>query len=151
MKRGQAAMEFVLVAAIVLLIFVPSTFIFMKNIRSSNDELALSKIDRMARLIINTAETVYYEGPPSKRTITGDFPEGIAEMYILSNWSDPSLVNQLIFNYTASVPPQKLVYDSRINLNGTFDYSAFSRGRKTIVLSANRTSAGMGFVYIKIR
>ncbi len=150
-KKGQAAIEFLLVVALMLLVFVPTTFIFMKNTQKTNDKLAISKIDRLARLIINTAEIVYYEGPPSKRTIRGDFPSGISNINILSEWDGPIIVNQLIINYTASDPDKEMVYDSKVNINGTFNLSDFSKGIKNIVLTSNRTSNGKSFVYINIK
>lgn len=144
MLRAQAAMEYILVAAIVLLIFVPSTIIFLSHIRESSDELALGKINRLGHAIVNAAEEVYYQGPPAMLTLRQNMPDGVTNIYILNNWSIP--VNQLIIVYKGDQPQ---VFDSRVNINGSFSNASFRQGMKNIVLTANKTSSH-SFVQVSI-
>ncbi len=150
-KRGQASMEYILVAALVLLILLPTTYFFMKNTQRQSTELSLSKLDKLGRMIVTNAETVFFQGIPAKLTLEGDIPDNVVDILILNNWTTTPEINQLIFIYRSEGKEQELVYDSRVNINGSFNQRSWSQGHKTIVLTANKTSNGIPFVWVEIK
>ncbi|RLE42166.1 hypothetical protein DRJ48_04105 [Candidatus Woesearchaeota archaeon] len=149
--RAQAAMEYILVASLLLLVFVPTTIIFLSHIRSSSDELTMSKLDKLGHDIVNNAEEVYYQGVPARITLRENMPNGVKRMYVLNNWTRTPAVNQLIIVYNSKEGEQELVFDSRVNINGTFSNESLSKGIKNIILNANRTQSGITYVSITIR
>ena len=149
-KRGQAVMEYVLVTALFLLIFVPTTFIFLTNVSRSSDELSKSKLNKLGNSVLNNAEKVFYQGPPSRITIREDMPRGVKSMFILRDWVTAPPVNQLIFNFSGSGGSELLVLSSRVNINVSFTNRSFSEGRKNIMLLAERSSSGIPFVRIEV-
>jgi len=150
-KRGQAATEYILVIAIVFLIFVPATYIFMKNIGEKQCELGDSQLYKAGHQIVNTAEEVFYQGEPAKVTMYSDFPDGITNITIVHNWSQQPPVNELIFTYYCQGSRSEQPFKSSVNIEGNFSNRSMSQGRKTIVLTANRSPTNVPFVWVFIK
>ena len=144
-------MEYVLVTALFLLVFVPTTYLFLSQISKSSDELSKSKLTKLGTSIVNAAEEVFYQGPPSSVTLREDMPQGVKSMYITSDWSATPQVNQLIFNYSGSTGSELLVFTSRVNINGSFSGTAFSAGKKNIEITASRNASGVAFVRVEVK
>ncbi len=151
-KRGQAVMEYVLVTALFLLVFVPTTYIFLSQISKSSDELSKSKLTKLGTSVVNTAEEIFYQGPPSSITLREDMPSGVQSMYIVSDWNRIPPVNQLIFNYSGGTGGSELlVFTSRVNINGSFSDVAVTAGQKNIEVTASRNASGVAFVRVEVR
>ncbi len=147
-KRGQAAMEYLLVVALILLIFVPTTFIFLTNVRKSSNELTESKLYRLGNDIVNTAYEVYYQGVPAKMTLRADMPSNVVDIYVLNNWATGA--NQFIFIFANERGNETLVFDSDVNINGSFDELSFAKGLKSLIISANISADGTHYANVKI-
>ena len=149
MKKGQAATEYILVSSLILIIFIPATILFLINIRNSNDDLAISKLNKIGNDIVDNAVEVFYQGEPAKVTMKESLPAGIVNMTILKDWS--SSVNQIVFLVSLKGKNNELVFDSDVNIDGSFTKNQFSRGIKNIVLEAKSTSNGVPYVNISIK
>jgi hypothetical protein len=147
-KRGQAAMEYLLVVALILLVFVPTTYIFLSNIQKSSDELSMTKLTRIGNDIVNTAYEVYYQGVPAKIPLKVDMPDGVSNISIINDWSKPA--NQLLITFRFNDRDEVLVFDSQVNINGSFPNGTFSKGNKNVLISANESADGHHFANIKI-
>lgn len=75
-------MEYLLVASFVILLTIPLIIIFTQQSTSFNNEVSLSQTNKALNRIIDSANTVYYLGTPSKRTISVYFPEGINSLTV---------------------------------------------------------------------
>jgi len=149
MKKGQAATEYILVSSLILIIFIPATILFLINIRNSNDDLAISKLNKIGNDIVDNAVEVFYQGEPAKVTMKESLPAGIVNMTILKDWS--SSVNQIVFLVSLKGKNNELVFDSDVNIDGSFTKNQFSKGIKNIVLEAKSTSNGVPYVNISIK
>ena len=149
MKKGQAATEYILVSSLILIIFIPATILFLINIRNSNDDLAISKLNKIGNDIVDNAVEVFYQGEPAKITMKESLPAGIVNMTILKDWS--SSVNQMVFLVSIKGKNNELVFDSDVNIDGSFTKNQFSKGIKNIVLEAKSTSSGVPYVNISIK
>ncbi len=128
--KAQVAMEYLMVVSFVILMTIPLIAVFVNQSTNFNDEVSLSQSNKAAQRIIDTANTVYYLGPPSKRTISVYFPEGIRNLTIQNNSIEVNIRNEYVFSITGE--PQ---------LNGTLD--AYE-GLRTITIEAKND-----FVQIK--
>jgi hypothetical protein len=151
MKRGQAATEYILVSSLILIIFIPATILFLVNIRNSNENLAISKLNKIGNDIVDNAVEVYYQGEPAKITLKESLPDGIVNMTLLKDWSVKPPVNQLVFLVSKKGKNNELVFDSDVNLGGSFTQDQITRGIKNIVLEATSTSSGIPYVNISIK
>jgi len=145
-------MEYILIASLILVIFIPAIYIFFDNMEGYNNKLAISKATRMGHEIVRTAEEVYYGGIPSKRTIKASMPQGIRNISSRSNWSLP--YNELLFEYAKRGINESLVFVSDVNLNYTWNNNSMKQGTKTVLITANRTlinSSYVSYVQIKIK
>ncbi len=148
MKRGQAAVEYMLITALVLIIFIPAILLFLYNIRVSNEELALSKLNKIGNDIISAAIRVYYQGEPAKTTLKETFPEGLINITIMKDWSLNPPINQLVFVVKRKGKPDEMVFNSEVNIAGDFTNTSYE-GIKTIILRAENN--GTPYVNITIK
>ena len=151
MKRGQAATEYILVTSLILIIFIPATILFLVNIRNSNEDLAISKLNKIGNDIVDNAVEVYYQGQPAKITLKESLPDGIVNMTILNDWSVKPPVNQLVFVVSKKGKNNELVFDSDVNIMGNFTSNQITKGIKNIVLEAKSKNDGTPFVNITIK
>ncbi len=84
-SKAQISMEFLLVIGFAFLMTIPLIVIFYQQSESLTTDITASQIDKVASEIRDAADEVYYLGPPSKKTITVYFPEGIKQVNITNN------------------------------------------------------------------
>jgi len=70
-------MEYLMMVGVAFMILVPMMYIFYDFTTSTRDEIALAKLDKIGNTIVNTAEEVFFLGPPSKSTIYYTMPQGV--------------------------------------------------------------------------
>ena len=84
-KRAQAAVEYLLVGAMVTLVIIPTMYIFYAYSQASNEEIRQSQLNKVGTDIVDVAEQVYYLGEPSKVTIDEAMPEGVIGIEVWDN------------------------------------------------------------------
>jgi len=84
-RKGQTAMEYLMIIALTLGIIVPTAYLFFRYSSESNVQIIDSQITQIGRTIIDTAQTVYFSGEGSKIIIDINMPEKIDDAYILAN------------------------------------------------------------------
>ena len=82
MRRGQVATEFIILFALVLLIFIPLFYFLSQTALGSQDQLIASKMDRIGNTLVHEAREIYYLGRFSREVISVEFPRDI-EMSIV--------------------------------------------------------------------
>lgn len=112
MPKAQSALEYLMIIALVLGIIVPVTYLFFKYSSESNAEIVDSQITKIGRNIIDTAEIVYFSGKGAKIVVEVNMPEGVDDIYILSN-------RELVFEVTTEIGETESVFFSSVNINIT--------------------------------
>ena len=117
-------MEYMLVAGFVLLLTIPLVLVFVQQTNSFNDEVSLTQSEKAVRKVIDVANTVYYLGPPSKRTITIYVPQQINTFTIQNDSIEVDISGGYLFSLSS---------DSE--LNGTINNF---EGLHTIIVEAKQ-------------
>ena len=124
--RGQASTEYLMVAALAMIVVFPLIFVFSNKASDSIDTVVDSQVTDIGNSIVDNAEIVYYQGEPSRVTIEHTFPDTITDIYTLGG-------EELVF---VLHPDKELVFTTDVPINGSFGEQAFSAGRKNIKISA---------------
>ncbi len=134
--RAQAAMEYLMVIALVMALIVPASYIFYKYAQSSSERIKAGQIDKMGNDIVDSAETIYYLGYPSRQDIDEQMPEGVYNISIFNNWAVEPKVNELVFYTRFGGKQSEQVFFSRVNINGSFSKRDWAPGAKVIRVAA---------------
>ncbi len=130
-------MEYLLVAGLIILVILPSIYIFYSYSHSSNEEIRQTQLNKIGRGIVDAAEKVYYLGGPSKTTFDATMPNGIRNMEI---WCNQELVffladgSEIAFKSRVNITSEIPNYDGRCCYN--FTKKDYSPGLKHIVVEA---------------
>lgn len=82
-KRGQIAVEYIMIIAITLMIIIPGVFLFRNFAFESNDRLIDKRLSEVSSYLIGKARKMYYYGPPSRSVINIEMPPQVNKMYIV--------------------------------------------------------------------
>ena len=152
---GQAAFEYILTASVIGIMILPAAYFFYSYSSSSADQIDKAQLDRLGRDIINTAEKVYYQGPPSRTQLEVRMPKSVKNLSIIGDWGTGA--QMLLITATSGNSLTDFPYPSRVNINGTFNNSFYelsiSPGIKQINIEAYELPSSSGgqttsFVYI---
>ena len=75
-------MEYVIIVGFILFITIPLILIFYEHTSSTNDQVITSQVDMIAKKVVDSAESVYYLGEPSKTRIKVYMPTNIENVTI---------------------------------------------------------------------
>jgi hypothetical protein len=141
-KKAQASFEYMAVLAIGLIILVPFVYLFQQYSSQSVNNIQTTVLRTIGDDIINSAETAYYMGYPSRLTLQENFPSGVQDMSLTADWGAHS--NQLTFRmYDGKV----LSFFTKVNLRSDITPSYYSGGLKNIVLETRNSTEG---IYVMI-
>ncbi|MCX8198026.1 MAG: hypothetical protein N3F07_02415 [Candidatus Micrarchaeota archaeon] len=76
---GQAAVEMLVFVAFVLLFIIPLALLFLSMSGEEAGKSSLEQARIAARIISDEAGEVYLQGPGSKKSITVNYPSGVAD------------------------------------------------------------------------
>ncbi|RJQ16829.1 hypothetical protein C4573_02070 [Candidatus Woesearchaeota archaeon] len=76
-KYAQVSVEYILIVGFAFLLTIPLLLIFNTQSRDMNQGISDAQIIRVADEINAAINAVYYLGPPSTKTVTLYFPQGI--------------------------------------------------------------------------
>jgi len=79
---GQVSIEYVFVVGFALLLVAPLIVVYYTQSSSLSEETTAATAERATTQIAEAADTVYYLGSPSSRTITVDLPENIKSVNV---------------------------------------------------------------------
>jgi len=118
-------MEYLFIMGFALLITIPLIILYYTQSSRFAEETASASIERAARQISEAADTVYFLGAPSKRTITVDLPNGIRDTEISGQ--------TVTFTMASSHGQYDQVARTAANLTGTLPKT---QGPHVLVLTA---------------
>lgn len=124
-KKGQIAVEYVILVAIVTALSIAMLLISMYYSRHVETVVETSQVDRLGRQIVDTAETVFFYGVPSKSTIKTYMPNHVTAITVHTN--------ELVFTIKTAAGTSDIGYVSAVPLQGSMSPT---KGLKTIVIEA---------------
>jgi len=116
MKKGQVAMEFIIIAMITFILILSGAYVFRSYVFQSNDKVINTKLSALATDVLAQARKMYYYGPPSKSVVTVEMPPKIHNMYVFANPANNEYY--LVFKVISSSGEHEFYYDSDIPLRG---------------------------------
>ncbi len=140
MRKAQASMEYLLVAGLIMLVILPSIYIFYSYSHRSNQEIAQSQVNRFGTQIIDAAEEIYYLGGPSKTTLDLTMPNGVRNMEI---WCNQELIffladgSELGFKSKVNITTNITSDDASGRRCYNFTKEDYSPGLKNVIVEAN--------------
>ena len=109
-KRGQISFEYLALVAIVSVIVIFILGISQFYSRQVETTINAKQVDTLAKEIIDTAESVYYFGQPTKNTFKVRVPPGIDSITINTTF--------ILFTINAQGGKSNLVYPSTVPIAG---------------------------------
>lgn len=121
-KRGQISIELVITIGFALLIIIPLTLLLYEYTIQRNQEINSNQAGLIARKITDAADSVYYIGYPTTKSLKIYMPEDIESINISGR--------TIIFRLTTGLEEVSV---ANINLTG---YISPTSGRKHLIVSA---------------
>lgn len=130
-KRGQISLEYLMVVGFVVFVVILLLGLAIFYTATAQDSIALNQLTNFANKILNSAETVYFAGEPSRLTITTYLPEGVNEFSIQEN--------SLVFNISTSSGITLTVFPSSVPLDtsSTFNLVEGVKRLQIVATSSN--------------
>jgi len=75
-------MEYIIIVGFILVILIPLTLIFYEHTSSTNEQVITSQVNKIAKKVVDSAESVYYLGEPSKTRIKVYMPTNVEDVII---------------------------------------------------------------------
>jgi hypothetical protein len=82
-KRGQIAVEYLVISAVAISIAVGGWYIVQDSLDEYRDQVQLEKMDTFVRQVIAATEEVVYLGEGAKKSFEADMPEGLQFMRVV--------------------------------------------------------------------
>jgi len=129
-KRGQAGTEYLIVVGFVTFAIMVIVAIALTVSNNTKDRLKVNQLESYMDQLINSAESVYFSGEPSKSTISLYLPEGINEIRIFPEY--------VVVKMQLSSGENIRVFDSRVPLSSSGSVLV-GEGTKKVILQARAT------------
>ncbi len=126
-KRGQTGVEYMIVIGFVTFVIMSILVLAIFYSDQVRDSIKLNQVESFMTQLINSAETVFYSGEPSKTTIHIYLPAGVEEIYIGTYYVSVSVETSSGIN--------KRVFTSEVPLEGNV---STGEGTKKIIIEAKQ-------------
>ena len=146
--KGQVSVEYMLVIALVMMVLVPASYLFITYSERSTTQLNEAQVQKVGGTLVNNAEKVYYMSSPARLTVKEQFPSSIVNISTNIDWDEN--VNEVVFYMSSGEWDAQYVFTSNVNFNTSFSDEAYSAGLKTLYMEAYQTDANIPFVLINL-
>ncbi|HLC47378.1 MAG TPA: DUF4215 domain-containing protein [Candidatus Nanoarchaeia archaeon] len=133
-RKSQAATEYILIVGIALMALIPLSIFVYTYIAGANRDITDSRTDRIATDIVSAAEKVYYLGPPSRTTLSLDFPQKVLN-------ADVTEEKDLVFFVGEEGSPREILKSSPVKLWSLLTPEDLTPGKHNIKIDAEREYA----------
>ncbi len=127
-KKSQMGVEYMIIIGFVTFAIISTLAIAIVYSGQTKDKIKLNQAESFSVQLINSAESVFFAGEPSKATISLYLPEGIADLNITTNY--------VVITISTSTGKNIISYKSKVPLNGTI---SSVEGIKRLTLEAKNT------------
>ncbi len=110
-SKAQVAMEYIIIVGFVVVITIPLVLLFYDYSGSSNMQINTNQINGVGKKIMDSAESVYYLGVPSKITLKANFPQSVSSVDIANN--------ELVFKMSTPTGIVDIVLSSSVPIHGS--------------------------------
>jgi uncharacterized protein (UPF0333 family) len=124
-KRGQLAIEYLIIVGFSFLMVAGILIVFSIQNTNQNYSVVDSQIDTIANRIAQSVEEVFYLGEPSRKTITFYMPSNIDEVLIFDN--------EILFKAKLSGGLSDFYYPLKVQVEGNI---STSEGIKHVLIIA---------------
>jgi len=115
--RAQVAMEYMILVGFLVVVTIPLILVYNTQYRGTNQQIIANQCDQLGQKIIDTAESIYYLGQPSKTTIKIYMPQQIVNVTVGNR--------EIVFMITGQGGGiSEVVKMSNVPINGTLEPSA---------------------------
>ncbi len=130
-RKGQAAMEYLLIVGLAFVILTPMLYMFYDYTSTLRRDVNLAKVYKIGGTMANTAEQMYYLGPPSKTTLRFNMPDGVVNLTIRGARQDV-----LVFHFGDPATYEEIVIPGNVPMASLLNASDMSPGIKIISVEA---------------
>lgn len=123
--KGQIGVEYLIIIGFVTFAITATLALSYSYIGTSSDRIRMNQVEVFANKIINSAESVYYSGEPSRNTINVHLPNGIKDVSIEKD--------NVIITLSSSAGEIRRAFPSNVPIEGTI---SSSQGSKTLLIEA---------------
>ena len=118
--KSQVSMEYLVIFSIAVAMSLPLVIIFVTQTDNIKADIAQSEIQKAAFKIVDYAETVYFIGYPSQKTLIIEFPVGINSVTFDSYTNTSGYVyHSLSINATTGNHNYLITQDTVANITGS--------------------------------
>jgi hypothetical protein len=110
MQRAQSSIEYLIIVGFAFAVIAVLFVVYYEHDTSTKSQVMVSQVDRIAKKVIDTSETVYFMGEPTRSRIKVFMPTNVKEITIAPN--------SLIFTVQSKEGLSDMDYPSSINLTG---------------------------------
>jgi uncharacterized protein (UPF0333 family) len=110
-RKSQISIEYLSILGFVLVVLIFILALSFVYSRQIEDQIIVNQVDKIAKEIVDSAESVYYYGEPTKTTIKAYHPENIEQISISAN--------DILFVVRTKNGLTDISYHSEVNLTGT--------------------------------
>ncbi len=111
MKKGQVAMEYMIIFSMTFFMSLLLLILFTSQTNNMRTDLANAQMDKAASEIVDAAKQVYFMGEPAQKTLRVTFPDGVQNVSIEPNF--------LVFSIRTSEVTYEIVKETEINMTGS--------------------------------
>ena len=128
-KKGQGAVEYLIIVGFVTFAVISVLLIAYIYAGGVRDKIKINQMEIFASNVIDSAESLFYSGEPSRATIVVYIPKGTTDITILGN--------EIILTMSTSSGTTIRAFTSTVPLEGTI---LSNEGAKTLTLIAQPNS-----------
>lgn len=92
-KRAQVSFEYLAIFGVAALMLIPLIIIFASQTGTIEADIAYAQTENALSRIVDSAEEIYFQGHPSKKTLRVQFPKGISDIIFMTDY----LPHEIIF------------------------------------------------------
>lgn len=110
MKKGQAAMEYILMIGFILALLIPLILLFYNQRADTALQVRSQQLRAVGEKIVDQAESVYYLGEPSRIQFRIQLPDNVVNVTIVNK--------ALVFKLSTEAGVSDIVIPSVVNITG---------------------------------
>ncbi len=127
-KRGQVGMEYLIIVSFITFVIISMVVVSYYYIDSSKKRMNDNQIESLGKSIVNSAESVFYEGAPSQIIITVYIPKGVQSIQVTDY--------ALIINSSSTAGVSTRAFISKVKLNSVSGILA-TEGTHNLLIKAS--------------
>lgn len=144
MRKAQSSLEYTLIIGMMILALTIAVAVALYYSSSAKGQIRANQMDKIGKKIVDTSNSIYYLGPPSKATIELEMPDGVRSITIEPDSSGN--MNYIEFKFQGIGGDASGVYHTKANISNSGDYLSnerfLSRGVKRLTIQATTDENG---------